>query len=136
MTRRQPNPTPNEEPKPETPEEGSDLSKIYEEAYFDFNPDTSFGEGFESKLKANIAECGKRKDKELVVCETIEYVNYGGLYYYPTQSMYKDMKKWLIRNGLVAEFELSHSTLNLFAAKKTLQLKVYFNVVVAKPTTQ
>lgn len=117
---------------PDEPKKEADLSKIYEEAYFSFVPDVQFGTGFEAALKENIAECGKNKTVDLVVFETPEYVNYMGVHYYPTESRIKDLKKWLIRNGLTAGYELSHSTLNVFAPKKTLKLKIYFSVSVTK----
>jgi hypothetical protein len=113
------------------PKKDNSLANLYEEAYYNFDPDVQIEEGFTARLELDIRNAGLNHQKRLVVAETPDYVNYLGTYYAPSDDKYKYLKRWLERKGLDAHFELSHSTLNFLASKKTLQVVVYFH-----PTTK
>jgi hypothetical protein len=103
------------------------LEVLFAEAYYKFDPDREFGEGFEENLKKQIETLGEMHQKTLVVAETPNYTNYLGLYYVPNEEKYKRLKKWLEDNGCSdVRYEPSHRSLNLLA-EKTLKIVVYFH---------
>jgi hypothetical protein len=117
------------------PLEDTDLNTLFSEAYYSFDPAKELN--FDVRVfEEKVTECGKNKDKRLVVMETPNYVNVAGAVYWPTEQKYKGMLKWLQRRKLDATYELSHSSLNFWTGNKTLQIVVYFHPKVAPDTVK